>query len=352
MGDLPPLERQWSILQTLCARRFGATVRDLADEFGVSQKTIRRDLILLQNLGFPVTPETGTRGRNHWVADDAAGVPPLKFNVSELLALYLGRTLLEPLAGTIIWSSAHSAFLKIRATLGEAGLQYLDRLARLLHRTSFRDSRYSGKSQLIDDLMVAVEDRRITFLTYQSARSTEPLTYDVYPYGLIHHSGSLYLVAHSRQHDGIRTFKLDRVSNVALETLTFEKPQDFDLRAFLRDSLGIFHEDGPSQRVVIRFAAGVARYVKEHHWHASQQLIRESDGSLRLEMELSSLQEVKSWVLSFGAKAIVLEPEELRQAIEQDVKSLLRLYESDESMTSEPDSRRDHRAVRTGRTAE
>ncbi len=100
-----------------------------------------------------------------------------------LLALYLCRTLLEPLAGTVVWDSTQSALRKIRATLGEPALDYLSDLSGLIHRTSFRDSTYRDKSQLIDDLMVAIEDQRITFITYQSARSTEPLTYDVYPYG-------------------------------------------------------------------------------------------------------------------------------------------------------------------------
>lgn len=350
-SDFQPLERQWTILQTLSARRYGSTVRELADEHGVSLKTIRRDLILLQNLGFPVSPQTGSRGRNHWVADGDDGVPSLKFNISELLALYLGRTLLEPLAGTIIWNSARTAFLKIRATLTEPGLEYLDQLAKLLHRTSFRNSHYADKSQLIDDLMVAVEDRRITFLTYQSARSTEPLTYDVYPYGLVHHRGSLYVVAHSWQHGEVRTFKVDRITGVALESLKFSRPADFDLQHFLRNSLGVFHEDGPTRRVVIRFAAEVARYVEEHHWHASQRLTREGDGCLRLELELSSLEEVKSWVLSFGANAVVLEPEELRQDIESDLEKLLRSYGKTPLRSSTRGDQQGRAGVHTGRAA-
>src|SRR5690606_4404035 len=182
-------------------------------------KTIRRDLIQLRDLGFPISPETGVYGRNHWVATVDSGTPPLTFDVSEILALYVGRALLEPLAGTVVWESAQSAFKKIRASLGEPALQYLDGLAGLILRTSFRDSNYRERSQVIDDLMVAIEDRRITFITYQSARSTEPLTYDIYPYGLIWHRGSLYLVAHSQQHDEVRTFKVDRISDAQLEIL-------------------------------------------------------------------------------------------------------------------------------------
>ncbi len=335
MRGLQPLERQWILLRTLSARRYGATLRELADEYGVSQKTIHRDLKLLRDLGFPVSPREGERGRQHWTAKFDGGGPPLSFDVSEVLALYVGRTLLEPLAGTVFWEATHSAFRKIKATLGEPALKYLDQLAGVIFRTSFGDSSYGEKSQLIDNLMVAVEDRRITFITYQSARATEPLTYDVYPYGLVFHRGGLYLVAHSQQHNEIRTFKLDRISDVSLETLTFQKPGHFDLQEYLRHSLGIYHTDAEPQRVVVRFAPEVARYVEEHRWHADQKLKRNDDGSLLVEFELGSLEEVESWVLSFGAQAIVEEPEELRERIRNAAVAMLRRYRL--SVNREPD---------------
>ena len=328
MSGLQPLERQWIILRTLAARRYGATVKELAEEFSVADKTIRRDLSLLRDLGLAEEPRAGPHGRQYWVANRSAA-PELTFDVSEILALYLSRALLEPLAGTVFWDSAHSAFRKIKATLTEPAVDYLGRLTGLIHRTSFRDSSYHKKAQLVDDLMVAVEDRRITHITYLSARSTEPLSYPVHPYGLVYHRGSLYLVAESEQHDEIRTFKLDRISDVALETLRFQKPKDFRLQDYLQHSLGIFHGDGRPQRVMIRFAPEVAGYVAEHRWHSSQKLTRQTDGSLLAEFELASLEEVKSWVLSFGAKAVVEEPAELREAITTELTQALEKYEQE-----------------------
>ena len=323
---MQPLERQWIILKILAARRFGATVRELSEEFHVSQKTIRRDLTMLVNQGFPLARRDGAHGRNHWTATWDAATPPLTFDVSEVLALYLGRTLLEPLAGTVIWDSAQSAFRRIKAALKESALEYLGKLSVLIHRTSFHDSDYRLKAQLMDDLMVGIEDRLITFITYQSVRATEPVTYEVYPYGLVWHRGSLYLIAHSRHHDEIRNFKLDRMSEVALETLKFQKPADFDLRDHLKDSLGIFHTAGEPKTVRIRFEAAVAQYVQEHHWHDSQKLKPQNDGTLIMEMQLATLEEVKSWIQSFGKNAVVLEPEELRQEIIKDLETNLQAY--------------------------
>ena len=54
VGDQTPLVRQWIVLRTLCAKHYGITVRELAEEMGVSDKTIRRDLEAFQRAGFPL----------------------------------------------------------------------------------------------------------------------------------------------------------------------------------------------------------------------------------------------------------------------------------------------------------
>ena len=54
MPEESPLVRQWILLRTLCSRHFGATVKEMSQEMGVSDKTIRRDLETFQKAGFPL----------------------------------------------------------------------------------------------------------------------------------------------------------------------------------------------------------------------------------------------------------------------------------------------------------
>jgi len=108
-----------------------------------------------------------------------AGQPPMSFTFDEAISLYLGRRLLEPLAATLFWQSAQSAFRRIRASLGKPALDYLERAANLIHPTIVGASDYSKKAELIDQLLVGMEDGRAVFIAYQSLRATEPVTYGV-----------------------------------------------------------------------------------------------------------------------------------------------------------------------------
>lgn len=320
-----PLLRQWVLIKTLCARRYGATIQELASELAVDPKTIRRDIRAFQLLGFPVVETVGQFGRKSYRIDPEKCQPGMSFTFDEAIALYLGRRFLDPLAGTMFWEASQRAFKKIRATLGKEVLKYIDLFAGIFHQTTVGASDYSEKADLIDTLMQGAEDRQAMFITYRSLRATESVTYDVHPFGLTYHRGSLYLIGHSPQHDAIRHWKVDRIEDAKLKELRFNLPEDFDLQTHFAKSFGIFHGDG-EVHVKVRFSPTVARYVRESRWHSSQKMTPEKDGGVLAEFDLGGTEEIMRWLLGFGRHAVVLEPEELRENIAEESLALVMLY--------------------------
>lgn len=117
MRDENCLRRQWALLRALTTRHLGLTIRQMADEVGVTERTIRRDLIVFRDVGFPLVEEIGEFGLKTWRIRGGRDPPALSFTFEVAAALYLGRRLLEPLAGTLFWEAARSASQKIRAAL-------------------------------------------------------------------------------------------------------------------------------------------------------------------------------------------------------------------------------------------
>ena len=70
------------------------------------------------------------------------------------------------------------------------------------------------------------------------------------------------------------------------------------------------------------------RHVLESSWHASQALTRQRDGSVLAQFRLSTTVEIKSWVLSFGASAMALEPAALRAEIAAELDQMAKFYAS------------------------
>ena len=293
----------------------------------VCEKTIRRDLETFMAAGFPVVEAAVEFGRKKWRLDADKFTPGMSFAFDEALAFYLGRHLLEPLAGTPFWEAAQRGFKKIRASLGETALHYVEKFGDSFRQTSLGRHDYSGKAEVIEHLMLGIEDCRAVFITYQSMRATEPVTYDIYPYGLAYHRGSLYLVGRNPQREQVCHWKVDRIEKAGVEEFRFQRPAGFDLQEHLAGSFGIYHADGDAEvRIRVRFSPAVGRYVQESQWHASQKLTKQRDGSLLADFCLDDTAEIKSWIMSFGRNAVVLEPEQLRSEITAELQLLLESY--------------------------
>ena len=325
MSESNSLIRQWRLLQFLADARHGYTVKELHAEMSVSVETIRRDLIELSTAGFRVSETVGFRGLKRWRVEGFE--ESFGFTITDLLSIYMGRQFLEPLAGTPFWDGQQKVFSKIRGALGPTALNYLRKLAASLHATSVGSSDYSKRSETIDALMVAVEDRLVSLIVYQSDHASEPSEQEVYPQGFVFHRGSLYVVAWSSRRGEIRTYKMDRIEDVHSTKLPAAIPEKFNLAEWLEHSFGVFRSNTSQlQTIRIHFTREVARYVKESNWHKSQKLTPQDDGSLIAEFQLTDTQEIKRWIMSFGPNAKVLGPEALVDEVSRDLQRMLSSY--------------------------
>jgi len=325
MADDTAVTRRFKLMHLLSARRLGATVRELAGEMGVSEKTIRRDLEFLQGINYPIEEAVGDRGRKTWRYIGNGSLPPLTFTYDEAAALYLARRFLEPLAGTNLGDAADSALQKIRCTLGEKALEFFDQVLGTFHIADTAVGDYTSKAEIIDSLQIAVEEHKVTRLTYQSQHATKPAARDVHPYKLVHHKHSLYLFAFDPEWCMVRRYKVDRIEQAEVAQSVFEPPGDFDVQRHLAGSFGIYGGSG-DVTVVVKILSAAVRYAVESKRHHRGVLTHQRDGSLLVRFQLSSTVEIKSWVLSFGANAVVLEPETLRHEIACELAHLLEFH--------------------------
>jgi predicted DNA-binding transcriptional regulator YafY len=76
----------------------------------------------------------------------------------------------------------------------------------------------------------------------------------------------------------------------------------------------------------IWFSPDAAGYIKEKIWHDTQEIISQKDGSIIFEVKVAGTEEIKFWVMSWGSKALVVEPKSLRDEIRAEVGAMLERY--------------------------
>ena len=334
MRDESSLRRQWLLLKALSSQRLGLKVREMAAELGVTDKTICRDLDLFRGLGFPLEERIGEFGRKTWRIVGARDQPPLSFSYDEAIALYLGRRMLDLIAGTPFWEAARNAFAKIRAMLGAGALEYIDRFSGLFHRTGVGQHDDASQAELIGDLMAAMEDGKQALLRYRSEGVAEATDRVVHPFGLFDHRGALYLVALDPRDGTLKHYKVGRIEAAEVIGAEVRRPEGFELGAYMASAFGAYRRDGEPTAITIRFGASASRYVRESRWHDSHRLTPMPDGGVLAEYRVSGTEEIKRWILGFGAKAVVVAPESLRCEIIRELEDLAAAYAIPEDVSA------------------
>lgn len=320
------LFRQWELLKTLQANRFGTTVAELAQRLECNKRTIQRDFRILRAV-FPLHAETRESGRKYWrLSPDFIQSEKLQLTVTEMLSLYLSQQLLAPLAGTPFGDGLASALEKIKTVLPREALDYFGELDDAFLIKSLGREDYSAHGDEIAALNEAILNQRVVRVTYHSASQNRELTSDFHPYGMVLLAASLYCIGHLAEYDEVRTLKVSRMQAVRPTRRTFEKPATFSLAKHTRGAFGVFGPGRP-QRVRVRLDGWAATNVREHLWHPSQKIVRDAGERVVAEFQLSSTVEFKRWVLGFGARARVLAPAELAREVAAELSEAARLYD-------------------------
>lgn len=293
---------------------------NLAMELEISTKSVYRDLEFMRaRLGVPLEWD-GTRN-GYYYTGEVKSFPPLQITEGEVVALVVAEKALQQYRGTSFEKPLLSAIRKMEDSLPdvvslnlsdlEQSISFQTRAAPILNL------------EILDALAKATAKRQQLELTYRKPGQKNAEQRRVDPYHLANINGEWFLFAFDHLRNDIRTFVPARIQSLRQTGRTFKRPQKFSLEERLRGSFGVRSGKG-AHEVVLRFDEKVTDYIKEKKWHDSQKLRELRGGAVELSMQLSSLEEVERWVLSWAGYAKVLRPRELAESVKQAARRMLK----------------------------
>lgn len=217
-------DRLFQIVQHLRGGRL-VTARMLSERLEVSERTIYRDIADLQSTGVPIDGEAGVG----YLMREGFELPPLMFTRDEIVALVAGARMVRAFGGAGMARAAEEALVKIGTVLPESERARIARTE--IHTPDWVIS--DAERQTIDVLEKAVEQRRVLSLDYrdEQGRSTQR---DVRPLGLWFWGKVWTLVAWCEMRDDFRTFRIDRMTELATAGRTFRHERGKQLADFYR----------------------------------------------------------------------------------------------------------------------
>jgi predicted DNA-binding transcriptional regulator YafY len=296
----------------------------LSKDFEVGRRVIFNDRIFMINrLGAPIGFD---RTRGGWYyTDETYALPSIIVTEGELLAFFLSVEVAKRYFGTGLEQTLRSAVDKISKTVKGSVTVDLDTLHS--HYSFSAPTLIAANEQALHDLHHAIASSNQVWMRYYTASRDDHTERVVHPYHLSNVRGDWYLIAYDELRKEIRKFSVGRIEEWKILKDKFKRDPEFSIAKYMQSGFQAEH-GGEVVDVVIRFAPQAARYVREKHWHDSQQIEEQTDGGLILSFQTSGLGEVKRWVLQYGGNAEVLAPDTLRQDCVNEILTLANIYKT------------------------
>ena len=296
---------------------------ELAGKLGVSVRTLHRYMGMLDEMGIPVYSERGPYGGFSLVR--GYRLPPLVFTPEEAVAVYLGASLVEAMWGRLYQEAAQGALAKLDNVLPDEQRQEVAWAQRSLAATGLHRADLDTLAPTLEKLRRAVRERRRVHMHYRSSGSSDISQRHLDPFALVHRWGWWYAIGYCHLRNGMRSFRVDRIQELALTSQTFDAPSDFNLKEYLA---GEFQAQ-PKQRARLHFFPQWAHIALDNpsFWEAVD---REPDGAIQVTFSTPDLEWAASIALAYGPIVEVLEPPALRDMVKEWALFVAGLYTREE----------------------
>lgn len=312
----------------------GMRVHDLVSTlndqgFGCTRRTVYRDLDAIQGCGFPVENSDSGTDTGTWRISRLKNIgTKIVVTYEELLALFLARESLKNYQGSTFYASLETFFQKFETMLGDNSVALLRNFCSTVGLKS--KSQWAGKvpKSFLDDIHGACSNGsklEIEYIAASGDGAGKAVKRELGPECVYFADSGAYLVAHDFSKEDFRVFSISRIKAVKV----LEDNYDSKIASpeqFFEGNFGLVGS-GKLAKVDILLEGNMAPYVVERKWHKSQKVKKQGQQYL-LSLEVKLNSELVSWILSLGADATVLAPEELAESVNKAALLIINKYKT------------------------
>lgn len=226
--DMKRLSRLSAILLQLQTKRM-VNANDLALKFGVSVRTIYRDIRVLEQIGVPIA---SFEGKGYSLAEGYK-IPPVMFTEQEASALITAAQLLNLNKDSSLISAYTEAVDKVKAVLNYAAKDKVELLAKRVAVSPASVALATSNSLTV--IQNALTSFTLLRISYTAEGKNESLERLIEPFAFYYSMQQQWtLIAFCRLRNDFRMFRLDRIGLVEVTDIKFE-PHQLNLQEYLQE---------------------------------------------------------------------------------------------------------------------
>lgn len=312
------LMRQWEMLRLIPRAPRKTTVAELHQRLELhghttSNRTIERDLQnLSQHFGLVVDQSSKPYGWS-WARDANFGFAP-RLSTSQGVALLLSQVHLRSFLPQTLLKDLAPIFQMAEKELASTGWKDWHRYTAILP-TSFPLLAPNVSRNVLDAVHHALALKICVLGTYHAKGNGASKEMKIHPLGLMVRGSVQYLVCTLRDYKDIRHLALHRLSSAALLDEPSASPEAFSFDQYVATTASKYRAEGKIG-LRARFVAEAAEHLRDTPISGDQQVCDvDESGWVEVTATVECDDTLRWWLLGFGSRVVVLEPESLRQEI-------------------------------------
>ncbi|MGO1596362.1 MAG: helix-turn-helix transcriptional regulator [Sphingobacterium sp.] len=299
-------DRIVEILIQLQSRRL-VKAKDLADHFQVSLRTIYRDIRSLEQAGVPLIGEAGLG----YSLVDGYRLPPVSFTKEEALSFASTEKLVHQFLDKKTASVYDSALSKIRAVLKRREVELMDVLEGQIVVNKQGPALFPDKvPHVLSSTVEAIASKRQLEVAYQGVRDEQSRIRQIEPIGILHEMGFWFIIAYCLERKDFRQFRSDRIQQIELLN-TFCSASHTTMDEFIATRRS--YRELPKTEVRLLVDKSFAHYMQGQRNQYGFLSERPVDDQVEMIFASGDIEQaLPRWLLMFGDKVEIVEPQALR----------------------------------------
>ncbi len=305
------LLRVLGMIRDLSAARSGVPIQDLRDRYGVTRRTVERDLGAIEAAGYVVetlpSPEPGKVRKRIQEGSGGLHLPV----TAEELAARAGVAALEREAPAAVAAALRMLIDRLEESQTLAVAVDADALDEAQGFVLQPGSVPTADTAVLQALRTAILRCERVRVTYRKGGEAPACDYLAEPYGLLYGAKG-YLVWRGVEDRKWRKFALPYLDRVELTGESFHRAPSFALSDFVSGAFGVCREE-PFEVILRVLPEGMAR-LRQHSFHPTETIEPHADGGATVRFTASGLNEICWHLFSWGASVRIIQPKRLVDA--------------------------------------
>lgn len=180
----------------------------------------------------------------------------------------------------------------------------------------FFETRKPAGLEHFSGFLYAIKNKKTVGFTHYNIWQDMLTDRTVHPLALKEARGRWYLIAVDKKDDKLKTFGLDRISDLDISKASYKVKYNYDLKGLFAHSFGIMYDTAQAPPVIqLSFTYEQGKYIKTYPLHHSQKIIEDTEDEVLVELTMIITHDLIMELLSYGEDMRVVAPASLIEQV-------------------------------------